>query len=48
MRKLVTVETILEKKPIEGADRIEAVRVREWWVVAPKNQFQVDDLCLLN
>ena len=46
MRKLVTIETIQEKKSIEGADRIEAVRVRGWWVVAKKDEFQVNDECI--
>lgn len=46
MRKLVTIEKIKEKKPIEGADRLEAVRVREWWVVAKKDEFQVGSWCL--
>mgnify|MGYP001386889567 CR=1 FL=1 len=41
MRKLATIETIQEKKPIEGADKIEAVRVREWWVVAKKDEYEV-------
>jgi len=46
MRKLVTVEKIQEKKPIEGADRIEAVRVRDWWVVSKKDEFNVGDQCM--
>jgi len=46
MRKLVTIETIKEKQPIIGADKIEAVRVRDWWVVAKKDEFQVDSPCL--
>lgn len=46
MRKLVTVSTIEEKKEIEGADAIESVRVRGWWVVAKKGQFSVGDYCL--
>ncbi len=46
MRKLVTIEKILEKKPIEGADRIEAVRVRDWWVVSKKDEFKTGDLCI--
>lgn len=46
MRKLVTIETVLEKKSIEGADRIEAIRVRDWWVVAKKEEFSVGDSCL--
>lgn len=46
MRKLVTIEKIKEKKPIDGADKIEAVRVREWWCVAKKDEFQVGDWAL--
>ena len=46
MRKLVTIEKIQEKKPIEGADKIEAVRVRDWWVVAKKDEFMVGDSCV--
>ncbi len=46
MRKLVTIENINEVKPIEGADAIEAVRVREWWVVAKKGEFAVGNKCL--
>lgn len=46
MRKLVTVETIKEIKPIQGADAIEAVRVRDWWVVAKKGEFGLHDPCL--
>lgn len=46
MRKLATIEVILEKKPIEGADKIEAVRVRDWWVVAKKDEFEVNGACV--
>lgn len=46
MRKLVTVETIQEIKPIQGADAIEAVRVRDWWVVAKRGEFGLYDPCL--
>jgi RNA ligase (TIGR02306 family) len=46
MRKLVAIEKIQEKKPIDGADRIEAVRVRDWWVVAKKDEFEINDTCL--
>ena len=31
---------------IEGADAIEAVRVRDWWVVAKKGDFSVNSDCL--
>lgn len=45
MRKLASVQKIAEKKPIEGADMIEAVRVNGWWMVTQKsNNFDVGDL----
>lgn len=37
-RKLVTIQKIEEIKPIPGADKIEALRIKEWWVVAQKGQ----------
>jgi RNA ligase (TIGR02306 family) len=43
MRKLVTVQKIEEIKPIEGADKIEAARVKGWWVVVQKDQFKVGE-----
>ena len=44
-RKLASVQKIAEKKPIDGADNIEAVRVNGWWMVTQKsNNFQVGDL----
>jgi len=46
MRKLVTIEKINEVKSIEGADAIESVRVRDWWVVSKKGEFKVDDFCM--
>jgi RNA ligase (TIGR02306 family) len=46
IRKLATIAKIEEIKPIEGADNIEHVRVRGWWVVAKKNEFKVGDLCV--
>lgn len=42
-RKLVTVRTIAEVKPIEGADRICAYRVDGWWVVDQVGKYQVGD-----
>ena len=45
MRKLATIEKILEKRAIPEADKIEAVRVRDWWVVSKKDEFKVGDLC---
>ena len=43
-RKLASIRRIAEIAPIADADAIEAVRVDGWWVVARKNEFQVDDL----
>jgi RNA ligase (TIGR02306 family) len=43
MRKLVTIRTIQEIKPIENADVIEHVRVDGWWVVCKKNEFKPGD-----
>lgn len=39
-RALVTVETITDIVPIEGADAIEAARVRGWTVVVKRGQFR--------
>lgn len=45
MRKLVSLQRILEIAPIEGADRIEKIRVQGWWLVTQKsNNFKVNDL----
>lgn len=46
MRHLATIQQIAEVKPIEGADAIEAVRVKEWWCVAKKGEFSVGTLCV--
>lgn len=40
-RKLATIRTIEEIKPIEGADAIEAARVDGWWVVIKKGEYAV-------
>lgn len=45
-RKLVTIETILELNPIEGADAIESALVRGWNVVVKKGEFSVGDKVL--
>lgn len=46
MRKLATIRTVAEIKPIEGADAIEHVRVDGWWVVGRKGEFKVGDLAV--
>lgn len=44
MRKMASVQRILEKKSIVGADLIEAYRVNGWWVVDKKDAHEVGDL----
>lgn len=46
MRQLATIQQIAEKRPIEGADAIEAVRINGWWCVAKKGEFEVGDPCV--
>ena len=46
MRKLVTIRTISDLQPIEGADRIEVASIDGWRVVVGKNEFKVGDKCL--
>lgn len=46
MRKLVTIQKVEEIKSIEGADKIEAARIKGWWVVVQKDQFKVGDSVL--
>lgn len=43
MRKLATVQTILNVEPIPNADAIEVVTVKGWKVVAKKGEFQIGD-----
>lgn len=45
-RQLASVETVLAVTGIDGADRIEAVTVRGWTVVAKKGNFTVGDRCI--
>lgn len=44
MRKLASVQRVLEKKSIVLADLIEAYRVNGWWVVDKKDAYEVGDL----
>lgn len=46
MRELATLQEIAEVQPIEGADAIEKVRVKEWWCVAKKGEFKTGDKCV--
>ena len=45
-RQLVTLEPILDVRPIADADAIEAVVVRGWLVVTKKGDFAVGDRCV--
>ena len=44
MRKMASVQRVLEKKSIVGADLIAAYRVNGWWVVDKKGAYEVGDL----
>lgn len=45
-RQLASVQRVLSKKPIEGADSIEQITVMGWNLVSMKDEFQVGDLCV--
>lgn len=45
-RRLATIETITSVRPIDGADAIEACRVRGWDVVTRKGEFAPGDQAL--
>lgn len=45
-RELATIQRIEEVQPIKGADFIEKVRVKGWWVVTRKGDFKVGNLCV--
>lgn len=45
-RKLASIQYIHGVSPIEGADRIELVKVLGWQCVANKGQFKEGDLCV--
>lgn len=44
-RKLATIRTVDEIRPIEGADAIECAIVDGWQAVVKKGEFEVGDLC---
>lgn len=45
-RKLVTIRTVSEVNPIEGADSIECLTVEGWKVVSQKGNFKPGDPCV--
>ena len=46
MRKLASIRTVESVHPIEGADRIEMVRIDGWQVVSQKGNFKAGDKCV--
>lgn len=46
MRKLATIEKIVDIQPIPGADAVEAVRVADWTVVSQKGIHQVGGMVI--
>lgn len=46
MRKLASIQKIMDLQPIEGADQIEVAQILGWHVVVKKGDFKVDDLCV--
>lgn len=46
MRKLASVEKIVDIQPIEGKDKIELTKVLGWNVVVQKGEFKLGDLCV--
>jgi hypothetical protein len=45
-RKLVTIRTVSNLSPIEGADLIEVATVDGWNVVVKKGEFKINDQCV--
>lgn len=45
MRKLVSIQTILDIQPIPNADAIEVVTINGWKVVAKRGEFKINDFC---
>lgn len=44
-RKLASIQIVTEVNPIEGADRIEQIKVLGWSLVARKGEFKPGDAC---
>jgi len=43
MRRLATIQKILDIQPIEGADKIERAKIKDWWVVIQKGLHQIGE-----
>jgi RNA ligase (TIGR02306 family) len=46
VRKLSTVEKILDVQPVINSDNLDVVKIRGWNVVTKRGEFQVGDLCV--
>lgn len=46
MRKLASIQRVVAVEPIEGADKIEKIRVLGWQLVAKRGEFAAGDLCV--
>jgi len=46
MRKLASIQEVLDVQPIQDADKIERLKVLGWDLVARKGEFKKGDLCL--
>ena len=46
MRKLASIQKIIDITPIEGADKIELVKLLGWQCVSKKGEFKINDLCV--
>ena len=44
MRKLASIQKIVDISPIEGADSIEVAQILGWKVVVKKGEFKIGDL----
>src|SRR5258708_31502480 len=46
MRKLASLQQILDIQSIPNADTIEVVTINGWRVVSKKGEFKIDDYCI--
>lgn len=46
MRKLASIQKIIDIKPIPDADKIEVATILGWKVVVKKDEFKIGDLCV--
>jgi RNA ligase (TIGR02306 family) len=46
MRKLATIQIVRDVQPIEKADAIEKIQVKDWWCVAKKGEFRAGERCV--